>query len=77
MSGIMFILPHNMAELNTNYLHILSTPFPGVPDLFLVVLRSESSLCLHSTLQKGESHLGTYGTELTHWLRIDLQSFLT
>lgn len=35
MSGIMFILPYYTTELNTNNLHILSTPFPGVPDLFL------------------------------------------
>lgn len=75
MSGIMFILPHYTTELNTNNLHILSTPFPGVPDLFSVVPRSEGSPRLHSTLQKGESHLGTSATQPTQLLQMSLQSF--
>lgn len=77
MSGIMFNLPHYMTKLNTNNLHILPTPFAGVPDLFLVVPCSKDSAHLHSTLQKGESHLGTSTTQPTQWLQVSLQSFLT
>lgn len=73
----MFILPHYTTELNTNNLHILSTPFPGVPDLFLAAPRSEVSPCLHSTLQKGETHLGTSAAQPAQWLQVSLQSFLT